>query len=187
MANRPLPSRMRSSTIAARRQKLDRLDLGKRLESLDERERRTLDLILAGHPNKAIQRRLELSRRTVERVRSSILAKTNFLSFVELSAACGEARAAANRTGPSCAQHPPGRSGKFDMADCPRLRLRHGRRDAARPLCRGRREPAIGLFCSPRRSRPVRVGGFTATAGDSSPARDAGGSKTASAHGRGIS
>lgn len=78
---------------ARRTQKLYRLDLEHRLESLDGRERRTLDLILAGHPNKAIERRLGLSRRTVERVRSSILAKTNFLSFVELSAACGEAKA----------------------------------------------------------------------------------------------
>jgi two-component system, LuxR family, response regulator FixJ len=77
-----------------RAQKLHRLDLEHRFESLDGRERRTLDLILAGHPNKAIERRLGLSRRTVERVRSSILAKTNFLSFVELSAAYGEARAA---------------------------------------------------------------------------------------------
>jgi FixJ family two-component response regulator len=79
---------------ARRKQKLYRLDLKHRLESLDGRERLTLDLILAGHPNKAIERRLGLSRRTIERVRSSILAKTNFLSFVELSAAYGEARAA---------------------------------------------------------------------------------------------
>ena len=64
------------------------------MESLDTRERRALDLIFAGHPNKAIERKLKLSRRTVERVRSSILAKTNFLSFVELSAAYGETRAA---------------------------------------------------------------------------------------------
>jgi signal transduction histidine kinase len=79
---------------ARRNQKLYRLDIEHRLESLDGRERRTLDLILSGYPNKAIERRLGLSRRTVERVRSSILAKTSFLSFVELSAAYGEARAA---------------------------------------------------------------------------------------------
>jgi FixJ family two-component response regulator len=79
---------------AHREQKRYRLDLEHGLGLLDGRERRALDLILAGHPNKAIQRRLGLSRRTVERVRSAILAKTNFLSFVELSAAYGEARAA---------------------------------------------------------------------------------------------
>ena len=84
--------------LARREQKWYRLDLEHRLESLDGRERQTLDLILAGHPNKAIERRLGLSRRTVERVRSSILAKTNFLSFVELSAAYGETRAAKART-----------------------------------------------------------------------------------------
>ena len=60
-------------------------------ESLDKRELRTLYLILAGHPNKTIQRRLGLSARTVTRIRSSILAKTGFLSFIELSASCGEA------------------------------------------------------------------------------------------------
>ncbi len=79
---------------AIRKQKMYRLDFQHRLKSLDGRERTTLDLILAGNPNKAIERRLGLSRRTVERVRSSILAKTNFLSFVELSVAYGEARAA---------------------------------------------------------------------------------------------
>jgi len=79
---------------AIRKQKMYRLDFQHRLESPDGRERTALDLILAGNPNKAIERRLGLSRRTVERVRSSILAKTSFLSFVELSVAYGEARAA---------------------------------------------------------------------------------------------
>jgi signal transduction histidine kinase len=85
---------------ALRKQRLNRLGLEQRLESLDARERRTLDLILAGHPNKAIERKLKLSRRTIERVRSSILAKTNFLSFVELSAAYGQARAAEGEDSP---------------------------------------------------------------------------------------
>ena len=80
--------------LARRKRKLYRVDFEHRLESLDGRERRTLDLILAGHPNKAIERRLGLSRRTVERVRASILEKMGFLSFVELSVAYGEARAA---------------------------------------------------------------------------------------------
>ena len=76
-----------------RRQRTYRLDLKHGLESLDERERQTLELILAGHPNKVIERRLRLSRRTVERTRSSILAKTKLQSFIELSAACGEMKA----------------------------------------------------------------------------------------------
>jgi FixJ family two-component response regulator len=84
---------------AFRTQKCYRLDFEHRLELLDARERQTLELILAGHPNKAIERRLGLSRRTVERVRSSILAKTSFLSFVEFSVAYGEARAAERKDG----------------------------------------------------------------------------------------
>lgn len=82
---------------ALRRQKQYRLDLTHQLKSLDGRERRVLDLILAGHPNKVIERRLGLSSRTVGRVRSSILAKTSFLSFVELSVAYGEVGAAEGR------------------------------------------------------------------------------------------
>ncbi len=93
---------------AHRKQKFYRLDLEHRLESLDSRERRTLGLILAGHPNKAIERRLGLSRRTVERARSSILAKTNFLSFVELSAAYGEAKAAGGKDAHSAAREARG-------------------------------------------------------------------------------
>ena len=89
---------MRDSTVFLRRDGPEVGDgLAVRLASLDERELRTLDLILAGHPNKAIERRLRVSRRTVERVRSSILAKTNFLSFVELSVAYGEAKAAGGK------------------------------------------------------------------------------------------
>jgi len=63
----------------------------RRYQSLTERERAALELILAGYPNKALERRLGLSRRTVERVRSAILAKMESLSFVELSAALAEA------------------------------------------------------------------------------------------------
>lgn len=78
---------------AQREQRRYRLDLKHRLGSLDDRERSTLDLILSGSPDKVIQRRMGWSRRTIGRVKSSILAKTQFLSFVELSAACGEVRA----------------------------------------------------------------------------------------------
>jgi hypothetical protein len=73
------------------------MDIPAVFESLDERERQTLDLVLAGHPNKAIGRRLGVSRRSVARIKSSILAKTDFLSFIELSGALGTAKAAAGR------------------------------------------------------------------------------------------
>jgi len=79
---------------AVRQRRLYRLDCEHRLESLDARERLTLELILAGHPNKAVQRRLGLSRRTVERIRSNILKKMESMSFVELAATVAQTRAA---------------------------------------------------------------------------------------------
>lgn len=72
-----------------------RLDADHRLKSLDSRELLALELIFDGQPNKVLQRRLGLSRRTVERVRASILEKTGSLSFVEL--AFGLAGTAADR------------------------------------------------------------------------------------------
>lgn len=92
-----LPNAIRDAiehNLAPQRQRHYRLDLKHRLKLLEERERRTLDLVLAGNPNKVIERRLGISSRTVGRVRASILEKTGFLSFVELSAAFGEASAA---------------------------------------------------------------------------------------------
>jgi len=74
-----------------RREKAYQVDFSHRLESLDARERLTLDLIVAGHGNRAIERRLGLSTRSVDRIRHSILEKTNYMSFVELSAAFGAA------------------------------------------------------------------------------------------------
>lgn len=67
-----------------------RLDAQHRLDSLQTRERITLALILAGQPNKVIERRLGLSRRTVERIRTGILEKMGTLSFVELAARLAE-------------------------------------------------------------------------------------------------
>ncbi|MHB8973288.1 MAG: response regulator transcription factor [Pirellulaceae bacterium] len=100
-----------------RRQKVYRLDFAHRLETLDVRERLTLEFIVAGHPNKAVERRLNLSTRTVDRIRSSILEKMRFLSFVELAAAYGAAResevqdtqqpdSAAQETPPATASEP---------------------------------------------------------------------------------
>lgn len=66
-----------------------RLDVEHRLSMLDSRERRTLELILEGQPNKSIGRRLSLSRRTVERIRSRILDKMNAATFVELAGELG--------------------------------------------------------------------------------------------------
>jgi two-component system, LuxR family, response regulator FixJ len=89
-----------------------RVDFEHRLRSLDSREQVTLECILAGQSNKAIERKLGLSRRTVERIRSSILGKMGSLSFVELSAAIGEARAtgALRRHVPAPRRLSPGQS-----------------------------------------------------------------------------
>lgn len=75
-----------------RKQVRYRLDFAHRLESLDPRERLTLDMIVAGNGSKAVERKLGVSTRTVDRIKSSILGKMSFLSFVELSAAYGAAQ-----------------------------------------------------------------------------------------------
>jgi len=93
-----------------------RRDFVHRLRSLDARERLTLDMIVGGQGNRAIECRLGLSTRTVDRIRSSILEKTGCMSFVELSVAYGAAQAAGRTTMPShaagsadaCADHGAG-------------------------------------------------------------------------------
>lgn len=77
----------------SRTQNRFRLDLAHRLELLDARERLTLEMIVMGHGNRTIERRLGLSTRSVDRIRRSILDKTEYLSFVELSAAYGAVQA----------------------------------------------------------------------------------------------
>ena len=77
----------------SRERKKFRVDLAHRIEQLDPRERLTLDMIIAGHGNRTIERKLGLSTRSVDRIRRSILDKTDYLSFVELSAAYGAALA----------------------------------------------------------------------------------------------
>ncbi len=77
---------------AALERKRWRRDFAHRFESLDARERLTFDLIVAGAGNKAIERRLGVATRTVDRIRSSILRKMNALSFIELARAYGEYR-----------------------------------------------------------------------------------------------
>ncbi|MCR4412132.1 MAG: response regulator [Thermoguttaceae bacterium] len=71
-----------------------RMDFAHRLESLDPRERLALELIFSGAGNKAIEHRLGVATRTVDRIRSCILRKMNALSFIELAAAYGEYRGA---------------------------------------------------------------------------------------------
>lgn len=79
---------------SAQVKRMVRMDFAHRLESLDSRERLALDLIIAGCPNKTVERKLAVSTRTVDRIRASILDKMRFLSFVELAVAYGSAREA---------------------------------------------------------------------------------------------
>ena len=88
-------------------QKRLRVDLAHRLDQLDARERLTLEMIVAGHGNRTIERKLGLSTRTVDRIRRSILDKTEYLSFVELSAAYGAVRAASQEV-PRAVSHDRG-------------------------------------------------------------------------------
>lgn len=70
----------------------DRLQACERLAQLTQREHETLLLVLAGHANKEIARRLGISYRTVEIHRSHILQKTgatNMLELARLAASCG--------------------------------------------------------------------------------------------------
>jgi two-component system, LuxR family, response regulator FixJ len=77
----------------ATREQNDRIqEFNQNYHLLDARERMALELILAGHGNKAVEHKLALSTRTVDRIRSSILAKMRYLTFVELATAYGAAR-----------------------------------------------------------------------------------------------
>lgn len=57
-----------------------------RFNSLSEREKQVLSLLVAGKPNKVIAADLDIAIRTVEVHRSRVLAKMNVKSVVELAA-----------------------------------------------------------------------------------------------------
>ncbi len=59
-------------------------DFGRRLSDLTSREREVLELVLTGIPNKAIAGRLDITERTVELRRSSLMKKLLVQSTVEL-------------------------------------------------------------------------------------------------------
>lgn len=72
-----------------RNRQMYRQDFAHRLASLDARERLALKLIVSGRTSKAIQHRLGVATRTMDRIRASILRKMNVQSFMELSAEYG--------------------------------------------------------------------------------------------------
>ncbi len=62
-----------------------RRDLQQRLDSLTERERDVMDLVVAGLPNKLVADQLQISVRTVEVHRSRVFDKMGVKSAVELA------------------------------------------------------------------------------------------------------
>jgi two-component system, LuxR family, response regulator FixJ len=71
------------SAIDNRRQAIDP-ELIAHLESLTSREREVLGLLVAGHPNKVIAYRLDISPRTVEIHRARVMEKMHARSLPEL-------------------------------------------------------------------------------------------------------
>jgi len=61
-----------------------RAEMRYRIDQLHDRERETLQLILAGLPNKTIARKLGVSRRTVERIRAAAFEKLGAESALDV-------------------------------------------------------------------------------------------------------
>jgi FixJ family two-component response regulator len=59
-------------------------DVGTRMESLTDKEREVLAMILAGAPNKAIAAKTEITERAVEMRRASVMRKLQVHSLAEL-------------------------------------------------------------------------------------------------------
>jgi two-component system CheB/CheR fusion protein len=55
-----------------------------RIAGLTARERQVMDLVVAGHPNKEIAVRLDISQRTVETHRAAVMEKTGASSIADL-------------------------------------------------------------------------------------------------------
>jgi RNA polymerase sigma factor (sigma-70 family) len=70
--------------IASREQAIEYRKIQNRLEHLTVREQEVLSLIACGHPNKEMARILDISNRTVEAHRASIMEKMQVNSLAEL-------------------------------------------------------------------------------------------------------
>ena len=64
----------------------DKAAIRSRLESLNEKERRVLDLIVQGKPNKSMAHDLDVSLRTIENRRRSVFTKLGVSTVAELVA-----------------------------------------------------------------------------------------------------
>ncbi len=81
-----------------------------RLASLTEDERRVMECMLTGQPNKAVAHRLELSMRTVDRRRQAVLEKMGVRTAPELALLLGATR---------LSQLPSGISANVNQAENP--------------------------------------------------------------------
>lgn len=84
-----LAAAVRRAVERTQSQRTERMSLNeahKGMARLTEDERRVMDFMVAGLPNKAIAMRLDLSLRTVDRRRSSVLTKMGVGSVSELAA-----------------------------------------------------------------------------------------------------
>ncbi|MDZ4683764.1 MAG: response regulator [Planctomycetaceae bacterium] len=70
--------------VARRQQGEQWEDVARRMSDLTERERNVLEMVLTGVPNKAIASKLEITERTVELRRASLMKKLDITSAVEL-------------------------------------------------------------------------------------------------------
>jgi FixJ family two-component response regulator len=65
--------------------RIKQTELQTRYDSLDQREREVMTLILNGFPNKVISHRFDICKRTVARIRADIFRKMGVESAVELA------------------------------------------------------------------------------------------------------
>jgi two-component system response regulator FixJ len=79
-------ARKRDGSVKAKSEELrDAVD---RIAALTDREREVLDLLVAGHQNKVIAFKLDISPRTVEVHRSRVMEKTGARSLPDLVHLC---------------------------------------------------------------------------------------------------
>jgi FixJ family two-component response regulator len=74
----------------SRRATAERRRVEQRIAGLDPRERRTMELIVAGQPGSVIADDLGVSRRTVDRLRAAVHRKLGLDTAVELARIVGE-------------------------------------------------------------------------------------------------
>jgi len=67
-----------------RKEKQQHAEVTTRMASLNEKERRVLDLIVAGEPNKVMASKLDVSLRTIENRRRTVFSKLQAQTVAEL-------------------------------------------------------------------------------------------------------